>query len=191
MPDDPEEVLDFWLGELGPEDWFAGGEELDARCRDRFAALWQAAHDGGLEHWVEGAAGSLGYIVLTDQLPRNIWRGDGRSFATDARALAAAKRAVAEGWDLAAPEPDRVFFYMPFEHSEDAGDQAEAVALIGGRLPETGTGYLLHARAHQEVIRRFGRFPTRNAVLGRESTPEEAEFLASGGYGAVVRALEG
>lgn len=182
---DPVEVLDFWLGEVGPEGWYAGGEALDAECRLRFGDLWQAAHEGGLEHWVEGAAGTLAYLVICDQLARNIHRGRAEAFATDARARAAARKAVAAGWDLEAPEPERQFFYMPFEHSEDAADQALAVQLLTERLgsdPEMA----LHARAHQAIIARFGRFPFRNAALGRETTPEEAEFLANGGYAAEV-----
>lgn len=182
---DPVEVLDFWLGEVGPEGWYAGGEALDAECRLRFGDLWQAAHEGGLEHWVEGAAGTLAYLVICDQLARNIHRGRAEAFATDARARAAARKAVAAGWDLEAPEPERQFFYMTFEHAEDAADQALAVQLLTERLasdPEMA----LHARAHQAIIARFGRFPFRNAALGRETTPEEAEFLANGGYAAEV-----
>ena len=186
---DPVEVLDFWLGTIGPEGWYAGGEEIDALCLS-FRDVWQAAHDGGLEHWVDGAIGTLAYLVLTDQLPRNMFRGQADSFATDARALAAAKTAVAEGWDLHAPEPDRQFFYMPFEHSEVMADQDTAVRLMEERL-SSDPEMALHARAHREVIRRFGRFPSRNAALGRASTPEEEAFLAAGGYGAVVKELRG
>jgi uncharacterized protein (DUF924 family) len=187
---DPVEVLDFWLGEIGEEGWYAGGAAIDAACRDRFADLWEAARQGGLEHWVEGTVGSLAYIVLTDQLSRNIHRGTALAFATDPQARAAARRAVAKDWDLGAPEPERQFFYLPFEHSEDRADQDRAVALMQERLPETGAENVLHARAHRAIVARFGRFPFRNAALGRASTPEEAAFLAAGGYGAVVRRLE-
>ena len=186
---DPVEVLDFWLGEVGPEGWYAGGAGLDAQCRDRFGDLWQAAREGGLDHWCEGCAGSLAFVILTDQLPRNIHRDTALAFATDALALAAARKAVAACWDIQAPEPDRQFFYLPFEHSEDAADQALAVDYLTHRMasdPEMA----LHARAHQQVIARFGHFPTRNAALGRISTPEEELYLAKGGYGAVVRALK-
>lgn len=185
---DPVEVLDYWLGALGPKDWYAGGAELDAEIRAMFGDLWQAARDGGLEHWVEGAAGTLAYLVICDQMARNMHRGTAEAFATDAQALAAARKAVAEGWDMEAPEPERQFFYMPFEHSENPIDQAQSVALIGQRL--TDPEALLHARVHQEIIRRFGRFPFRNAALGRESTAEEREFLEQGGYGAMVQALK-
>lgn len=186
--DDPVEVLDFWLGTVGPEGWYAGGADLDALCRDGFLDLWQAAKDGGLEHWVDGTVGTLAYLILTDQIPRNMHRGTAEAFATDPLALAAARRAVDEGWDLGAPEPERQFFYMPFEHSEHGSDQARAIRLMAERLP-SDPDMLLHARAHAEIITRFGRFPTRNAALGRETTPEEAQFLAEGGYGSVVRAL--
>lgn len=185
---DPVEVLEFWLGEIGPEGWYAGGEAIDAQCRDRFLDLWQAARDGGLDHWVDGTVGTLAYLVVTDQLPRNMHRGTADSFATDARALAAARRALEAGWDLGAPEPDRQFFYMPFEHSEVPADQALAVMLMETRMasdPEMA----LHARAHQAIIARFGRFPFRNAALGRESSAEEQAFLNDGGYGAMVEAL--
>lgn len=186
---DPVEVLDFWLGEVGPDGWYAGGDALDALCRERFAALWQAALEGGLEHWVEGCAGTLAYLIITDQLSRNMHRGTALAFATDPLALAAARKAVAQGWDLLAPEPDRQFFYMPFEHSEDAGDQALAVRYLTERVP-SDPEMALHARAHHEIIARFGRFPTRNAALGRISTPDEARFLAEGGYATVVKALK-
>lgn len=184
---DPVEVLEFWLHEIGPEGWYKGSAEIDQACAE-YADLWQAARDGGLEHWVDGTVGTLAYLILTDQIPRNIHRGTALAFATDPLARAAARKAVAEGWDMAAPEPERQFFYLPFEHSEDPADQALAVQLLTERLtsdPEMA----LHARAHQEVIARFGRFPTRNAALGRDSSPEEQSYLDQGGYMAVVNRL--
>jgi len=187
---DPVEVLDFWLGAVGPEGWYGGGDELDAEIRDRFADVWQAALGGGLDHWVEGAAGALAFLILTDQFPRNMFRGQAKAFATDPLARDAARRAIAAGWDMQAPEPERQFFYLPFEHSEDAADQALAVDLTSTRMPASNGETALHARAHAEIIRRFGRFPFRNAALGRETTAEEAEFMEQGGYGAIVRALQ-
>jgi uncharacterized protein (DUF924 family) len=186
---DPIEVLDFWLGDVGPEGWYAGGDDLDAEISARFGDVWQAALEGGLEHWVDGTVGTLAYLIICDQLARNMHRGQAEAFATDAQARAAARRAIAEGWDMKAPEPERQFFYMPFEHSEDPEDQALAVDYLTNRLasdPEMA----LHARAHQKIIARFGRFPFRNQALGRDTTPEEAEFLAEGGYGAIVRSLK-
>jgi len=185
---DPVEVLEFWLHEIGPEGWYKGSAEIDTACA-RFADLWQAAHDGGLEHWVDGTVGTLAYLILTDQIPRNIHRGTALAFATDPRARDAARKALAEGWDMAAPEPERQFFYMPFEHSEDPADQVLAVQLLTERLasdPEMA----LHARAHQEVIARYGRFPTRNEALSRTSSPDEKAYLDEGGYMAVVNRLK-
>lgn len=187
--DDPVSVLDFWLREVGEKGWYRGDADLDAVCRERWMELWQAAEGGGLDHWVEGTVGTLAFLILTDQLPRNMFRGTGRAFATDAMARGAAKKAVEAGWDMGAPEPERQFFYLPFEHSEDLADQEAGIALMAERLPASPEN-LLHARAHAEIIRRFGRFPFRNAALGRVSTPEEESFLAAGGYGAVVRRLE-
>jgi uncharacterized protein (DUF924 family) len=187
---DPVEVLDFWLGEIGPAGWYAGTAEIDDACAVRFGALVAAARDGGLEHWVDGPAPTLAYLILTDQFPRNIHRNTALAFASDDRARAAARVALAAGWDIAAPEPERQFFYMPFEHSEDMADQDLAVRLMQERLA-LAPDMALHAQAHREIIRRFGRFPARNVALGRAMTVEEAAFLAEGGYAALVRSLQG
>jgi uncharacterized protein (DUF924 family) len=187
---DPREVLDFWLGEIGEEGWYKGGEDIDLRCRLTLGEDVEAAALGHLDHWVDGSAATLAYLVLTDQLPRNIHRGTAQSFASDPLARAAARKALAEGWDLAVPEPERQFFYLPFEHSENAADQELSVRLFTERLPSSPEN-ILHAKAHQAVIERFGRFPTRNAALGRVSTPEEQAWLDAGGYMAEVQALKG
>jgi len=184
----PVEVLDYWICEVGMKGWFGGGEALDNDIRARFGDLWQAARDGGIEHWAEGSAGTLAYLVVCDQMARNMHRGSADSFATDAQALAAARRAIAEGWDMAAPEPERMFFYLPFEHSEDPADQQLSVDLMAERLSDPEMG--LHARAHQEIIATFGRFPYRNAALGRESSAEEAAFMTQGGYPAMIERLK-
>lgn len=186
---DPVEVLDFWLGEIGQTGWYKGSEAIDTLCRERLGDLWQAAHDGGLEHWVDGTVGTLAYLILTDQIPRNIHRGRDLAFATDARARAAARKALEAGWDMDAPEPERQFFYMPFEHSESPEDQALSVKLLTERLA-SNPELAIHARAHQEVISRFGRFPTRNEALGRVSDAEEQAYLDEGGYMAVVNRLK-
>ena len=185
---DPVEVLDYWVGELGEDGWFDGGAVIDAEITERFAEVWAAAAAGGLEHWVDGVVGTLAYLVICDQMARNIHRHKPQAFATDPQARAAARRALDAGWDMATPEPERMFFYLPFEHSEDPADQALSVELMTERLPLDPV-MALHARAHQQVIARYGRFPFRNAALGRDNTPEEAAFLAQGGYGAVVEAL--
>jgi uncharacterized protein (DUF924 family) len=197
-------LLDFWFGPKPHAAaavrqrmafWFGGDspEMTEMRDRDleaRYATLMQRALAGELAAWADSPRRRLALILLLDQLPRNIHRGTDLAFASDARARAAARRALDNGWDIAAPEPERQFFYMPFEHSEDAADQALAVQLLTDRLP-SHPDLGLHARAHHEVIRRFGRFPTRNAALGRTSSPEEEAYLAEGGYGAVVSALKG
>lgn len=185
---DPIEVLDYWLGAVGPDGWYAGGADLDGEIAALFGPIWQAAHDGHIEHWVDGAAGTLAYLVVCDQFSRNMHRGTALSFATDARARGAAQHALDQGWDLDAPEPERQFFYMPFEHSEDMADQDLAVALMIERMPNH-PDLALHARAHREIIARFGRFPSRNLALGRETSPEEQAFIDGGGYGAILRSL--
>ena len=185
---DPIEVLEFWLDTVGPEGWYAGGDAIDDTVRRGFLELWQAAHDDGLDHWVDGTVGTLAYLIVTDQFPRNMHRGTAAAFATDPLALTAAHKALAEGWDMGAPEPERQFFYMPFEHSEDPEDQALSVALLTERM-SSDPEMALHARAHQAIIARFGRFPYRNAALGRDSTAEEAAFLAEGGYASMVNNL--
>lgn len=186
---DPVQVLDFWLGDIGPEGWYAGTPEIDDAIAVQFGDLWQALHDDGLEHWIGGTVGTLAYLIVADQFGRNIHRGTALAFATDGKARAAARLAVEQGWDLDAPEPERQFFYLPFEHSEDLADQDFCVRLMEERLPSE-PGNLLHARAHREIIARFGRFPFRNAALGRDTSPEEVAFLEAGGYGAVVRQLQ-
>lgn len=185
---DPIEVLDYWLGAVGPAGWYAGGDDLDGEIAALFGPIWTAAHDGALDHWATGCVGTLAYLIVCDQFSRNIHRGSALAFATDARALDAARRAVREGWDMDAPEPERQFFYMPFEHSEDMADQDLAVQLMADRMPSIPE-MALHARAHRDIIARFGRFPFRNAALGRATTADEAAFLAQGGYMAVVNAL--
>ena len=182
---DPVEVLDYWLGAVGPDGWYAGGDDLDGEIAALFGPIWQAAQDGNIEHWVDGAAGSLAYLIVCDQFSRNMHRGSALAFATDARARDAARRALAAGWDLDAPEPERQFFYMPFEHSEDMADQDLAVQYLTERVPSR-PDMALHARVHRAIIEKFGRFPYRNAALGRQSSEAEQQFIAQGGYGALL-----
>ena len=183
-------VVDYWLG-LGPAGWYAVDETVDAEIRARFAPAWEAALAGAFGAWAETAEGALGLLILTDQFPRNMFRGEARAFATDARARAVADAAIARGHDRAVPEPERQFFYLPFMHAEDLALQDRCIALIGERMPQEGAGNLPHARAHREIIRRFGRFPYRNEALGRKTTAEERAFLDGGGYGAVLREIGG
>ena len=186
----PEEVLGFWLDEVGPKDWFKAEDALDAQIRDKFEDAWNSVMAGGYSLWLTYPSGTLAYIILTDQFSRNMFRDTGKAFASDKIALAAAKSAVDKGWDLKIDEPARMFFYMPMMHSENLCDQDRCVRLTCERMPEHGASYLPHARAHREVIRDFGRFPTRNEALGRASTGVEAAYLSSGGYGKTVRSLE-
>lgn len=187
----PDEVIRFWIDEVGEAGWFSSDAALDQRIHDGFLTTWEAALSGCLTHWCATAEGALAFLILTDQFPRNMFRGEARAFATDALARDAARVAIARGFDLATEPPRRVFFYLPFEHSEEMADHHWAVALMEERMPEAHDGYPLHARAHRMIIAKFGRFPFRNAALGRVSSAEEQVFLNEGGYGAIVRSLGG
>ncbi|EKE45015.1 hypothetical protein OCGS_0710 [Oceaniovalibus guishaninsula JLT2003] len=186
----PDDVLRFWLDEVGPDGWYVADDALDATIRDGFGALVDRAADGGHCDWATTPRTALAYLVVADQFSRNVHRGDGRAYAADRWARAIAKLALRLGWDMAVPEPGRQFFYLPLMHAESLQDQERGVRLILLRMPRTGAQNLLHARAHREVIRRFGRFPHRNADLGRATTAAEAAFLDQGGYGGVVRRLQ-
>ena len=183
----PDEILTYWLDEVGEAGWYKGGEALDAEIRRRFEADWIRAVDGACLLWLTYPTSALAYIILTDQFPRNMFRDTGKAFASDRLALTAAKKALARGWDLRVEGAARQFFYMPLMHSECLGDQERCVRLMKERMPDGDDASLLHAKAHREVIRLFGRFPTRNSALDRATTPPEAEFVEKGGY---RRALE-
>ncbi|WP_373356538.1 DUF924 family protein [Pseudoroseicyclus sp. CXY001] len=185
----PDDVLKFWLDEVTPEDWYKGSPELDAEITDRFQGLWSNVMDGIGSLWLTYPSGCLAYIILTDQFPRNMFRGTARAFASDRLAREAAISAIGHDYDLKIDAPARCFFYMPLEHSENMFDQDRAVRLFKDRLPDHPE-FLLHACAHRQVIRRFGRFPFRNEALGRESSAEEAAWLKGGGYGSMVRSLQ-
>ena len=186
----PQEILEFWLDEVGPKGWYDSSDALDAQIRDRFLETWEAACEGRFSLWLTYPSGALAYIILTDQFSRNMFRGEGQAFATDRAALAAAKSAIERGWDMRIDEPARQFFYMPLMHSENLCDQDRCVRLMCERMPETGESNLLHARVHREVIRQFGRFPYRNAALDRSTTAAEAAFMDKGGYGAILRDMQ-
>lgn len=186
----PEDILAFWLDEKGPEGWYMGGDALDQEIRDKFEEVYVRACEGALSLWLTYPTGALAYIILLDQFSRNMFRDTPKAFATDGLARAAAKAAISRGWDLRIDEPARQFFYMPLVHSECLSDQDRAVRLIMTRMPETGENTLLHAKAHREVVRKFGRFPNRNAALARETPAAEAVFLDEGGYGATVEAMK-
>lgn len=187
----PQDVLDFWFGAPGsPEagkprrEWFVKKDEFDAVIRDRFGAAIEQALAGGLREWdAQGPQGTLARILVLDQFTRNAQRNTPLSFAGDALALAAAKSLVDSGADRELPPLQRAFAYMPFEHAEDAYMQERAVELFGVLAAEhPGFDEMLdYAHRHRGVIARFGRFPHRNEILGRASTPEEVEFLRQPG----------
>ena len=180
-----QQVLDFWFGAPGspqagqrrPE-WFRKSDAFDASIRDRFLGTYEQAATGRLAHWSAAARPLLALIVVLDQFPRNMFRGSPRSFATDNAALAAAERMVGCGWDLELAPLERSFAYLPFEHAENRAAQKRSMHLFGALAREAAYADLLEwARKHHVIIERFGRFPHRNAMLGRASTPEEIEFL--------------
>ncbi|CUH40038.1 hypothetical protein JSE7799_02767 [Jannaschia seosinensis] len=185
----PEHVIRFWVEEVGPGGWYNGSDALDAEIRARFAAPWRAARAGGLDRWQATPRGALAFCILTDQFPRNMFRGEGRAFSTDRLARGAARAAIDAGFDRSTGTPERQFFYLPFEHSERMADQDYALHLILRRMNDSELA--LHARAHRSIIRRFGRFPFRNDALGRGTSTAERAWLEAGGYGAEVRHLRG
>ncbi|MGE0724777.1 MAG: DUF924 family protein [Alphaproteobacteria bacterium] len=184
-PTVPADVLDFWFGPPGSEtrgrhrkEWFEKSEAFDADCRARFAPAVEEAIAGGFAAWEETGDGALALLLLLDQFPRNLFRGSARAFAGDPRARAVADRALARGLDRGRPATERVFFYLPFEHSEALADQNRSCELFAGLDDhEQYDRVLEYAERHREIVRRFGRFPHRNAALGRETTAAEGEFL--------------
>lgn len=178
-------ILEFWFGTepcaRDPGVWFAADAAFDDACRAGFLADYERAAAGALDQWRGHAQDTLALILLLDQFPRNMFRGTSRAFATDAKALSVARQAVARGFDAVLPPRRRAFVYLPFEHSEDLADQDESVRLFRqlGEADSSPSGYVKYAEQHREVIRRFGRFPSRNAILGRASTEEESRFLAA------------
>lgn len=193
-------LLDFWFGDDSGDApraarqaplWWGKNRETDALLAHRFGELAQAAAEGELAHWAEVPVGRLALILLLDQLPRNIHRASPAAFAQDAKARDLCLRGLSLGADKALSPLARVFFYLPLEHAESREQQARSVALFealaaeqaDGPARETFEGFADFARRHQVIIQRFGRFPHRNAILGRTSTPEEAEFLQQPGSG--------
>jgi len=171
------EVAGFWR-DAGPERWFAKNDEFDAAFIARFADAHQAAARGELEEWAHDAEGALALLVLLDQFPRNAWRNNPHMLATDGRALAVAKKAVAAGLDQQVAAELRPFFYLPFMHSEVLAEQQRSVELNAALDANTQRFAVLH----RDIVARFGRFPHRNRMLGRESTAQEQAFLDQGGF---------
>ena len=186
-----QSVLDFWFAPQGDAQhgafrraWFEKQPEFDGACRTHFTSLLQDAAKGKLDRWAETAEGALALVVLLDQLSRNIHRGTPQAFATDAQALALSRRMVARGFDQILDPVMRIFVYLPFEHAEDPALQDEAVRLMES-LPEAPwrAEVVRFAHAHRDVIAKYGRFPHRNAILGRTDTPAETEYLSLPGAG--------
>ncbi len=172
------EVVTFWQA-AGPDRWFTKDDVFDKQIRERFFDTYEAAAAGKLSDWEQSAQGALALLILLDQFPRNMFRADARAFATDPLARAITAGAIVRGFDSQVPKGLRGFFYLPFEHSEDLADQERCIALnkaIGD------AENLKWAEIHADIIRRFGRFPHRNAALGRTTTPEEQAFLDGGGF---------
>jgi uncharacterized protein (DUF924 family) len=172
------QVLQFWF-DADPKNWFVKNPAFDAEVRSRFLALHEAAAAGRLGHWTEAPRSCLALVIVLDQFPRNMFRGEARAFATDPQARAAARVILQHAWDKQMSSAERLFAYLPFEHSEALEDQNLSCELTQD-FKEDQRRY---AERHREIIRRFGRFPHRNAILGRQSTPAEIEFLRLPGSG--------
>lgn len=172
----PDRVTDFWFSPGMEKHWFNSTPELDQRMRADFQALWRLGRDGRLAGWEQDADGALALVILLDQFPLNMFRGQPESFSTEAASREVAERAIDEGFDQVLDRTRQPFMYMPFMHSESLADQERSVRLF----ERAGlTDNLRFARHHRDIVARFGRFPHRNAILGRESTPEEIAWLAS------------
>jgi uncharacterized protein (DUF924 family) len=187
LPDRAKALLDFWFGapddpgrEQHREIWFRATDEFDAALHREFRADYEAAAADALQPWEASPEGALALVLLLDQVPRNIFRGTPRAFATDPAARATADRALEREFDQLVPPAWRLFFYMPFHHSENIADQRRSVTLFGSlpRNPDRRGSLRRYGHPYIEVIQRFGRFPHRNEILGRQSTPEEIAFLA-------------
>ncbi|MFN3515128.1 MAG: DUF924 family protein [Phenylobacterium sp.] len=178
----PNDVLNYWRA-AGPQKWFAKDPAFDEALRLRFEPVHHAAARGDHDDWAQTPEGALALLLLLDQIPRNLFRGSAHAFATDPKARAIARAAVAAGHDRKLEPELRPFFYLPFEHSEDLADQDEAIALFTALREEAGDAESLKwAELHRDIIVRFGRFPHRNPCLGRVTTPNEQAFLDEGGF---------
>ena len=171
-----DEVLAFWR-EAGPDRWYTRDTDFDASIRERFLGLWHEAVAGRLSSWEDSDDGALALVIVLDQFPRNMFRGKPEAFSSDAKALAVAERAVARGADARIDPELLEFLYMPFMHSEALADQLRCVELF-----QNSPDNLKYAREHADIIRRFGRFPHRNRMLGRATTLEEQAYLDAGGF---------
>lgn len=176
MRETKNDVLDFWFEELAPQQWFQQNDEIDATIKERFSGIHEMAKEGACDEWAVDVDGALALIIVLDQFPRHMFRGSPDSFATDKKALLVAKEAISKGFDQILNPTKRGFMYLPFQHSEVLTDQRRSVELYEAMKDVNPTGHMYAVR-HFEPIDKFGRFPHRNDVIGRESTPEEVEFL--------------
>src|SRR4051794_5109570 len=174
----PADILAFWR-EAGHDRWYARDDAFDAEVRRRFLTVWQQAAAGELSSWEASDDGALALTIVLDQFPRNMFRGDPQTYASDSQARDVAARAIRRGTDKRIDPLLLEFLYMPFMHSEHLPDQLRCVELFAGTSNTENQEYAEH---HADIIRRFGRFPHRNRVLGRETTPEEQAFLDAGGF---------
>lgn len=176
MRDTQQEILHFWFEELEPQQWFQSSDSVDEEVKERFGVTHEMADDGLCNHWAVDADGCLALIIVLDQFPRHMYRNTPKAFASDERALLIAKQAVHKGFDQVLEPVKRGFLYLPYQHSEDLPDQRKSVELFGAMAEENPAGDM-YAKRHLVPIEKFGRFPHRNEILGRESTEEEIEFL--------------
>ena len=174
----PADILAFWR-DAGPKRWYTSDEAFDAEVRRRFLGLWQCAAAGELASWQGSDDGALALVIVLDQFPRNLFRDDIRTYASDAQAREVAQHAIDRGVDARIDPALREFLYLPFMHSEHLADQLRCIELSRAA---GHTESLKWAEHHADIIRRFGRFPHRNRLLGRETTPEEQAFLDEGGF---------
>ena len=174
---EPESILKFWLDDVGPSRWYTQDSALDVTIRERFLCVWEEALQGRFALWLTYPSGALAFCILLDQFSRNMFRGNSKAFSADRYALAAAKSSIHHKWDLRIDEPARQFFYMPLMHSENLSDQDRCVRLIKTRLQHSDGEHLIHAKSHRDLIRTFGRFPSRNLALGRPDTTPERQSL--------------
>lgn len=180
MRDTKQDILHFWFVETRPAQWFQKNEDFDRLIGERFLVSYRMAQGGLCDGWAAEADGALALCIALDQFPRNMFRKQAEAFSTDAHALRIARQAVRMGLDKMLPPLRRRFLYLPFEHSEDPEDQNRSVALFAGMKDVDPLGYE-YALQHQDVIRRFGRFPQRNKALGRDSTEDEILYLSQPG----------
>lgn len=169
-----QDILDFWFSEPVEAHWFIRSDDVDAQIKQRFSSVYEQAIAGDLAGWKDKAESALALVIILDQFPRNLFRGSPKAFSSDAQARGVAKFALDRGYDQAVDTKARPFFYLPLMHSEEIEDQERCVKLYEVLGNDFSLGF---AREHRDIIKQFGRFPHRNAVLGRENTPQETEFL--------------